>query len=129
MVYIDNKFSGRLIVCGLNDNNIRQFMRNFIKNVWLEHKIPDGMRMVGSGTKLTLDMLPKNIDLNQIADRAVDKGILMMERIGGVNIWLNLWVTKSEGSNSQIKVDIDKYKYEKDGDVLLSVVNNSIKEL
>lgn len=129
MVYIDTKFSGRVIVCGLNDNNIHKFMRNLIKNVWLEHNIPDGMRMVGSGNKLCLDMLPKNIDLNDIADNAAEKGILMLERIGPVNVWLRLWITKDEGSNPHIKVDIDKFNYEKDGDNLLFVVNKSIAEL
>jgi len=129
MVYIDSKFSGRVIVCGLKGNNINQFMRSFLKHVWLEHNIPDGMKMVGSGNKLTLDMLPKNIDLNDIADKAVDKGILMLERIGPVNVWLNLWVSKDEGTNPQIKVDIDKYKYEKDGDNLSSAVNKAINEL
>jgi len=53
----------------------------------------------------------------------------MLERIGPVNVWLNLWVSKDEGTNPQIKVDIDKYKYEKDGDNLSSAVNKAINEL
>jgi len=129
MAYIDSKFSGRVIVCDLDESNIQHFMRSLLKYVWLEHDIPDGMRVVGSGSKLTLDMLPPNFDLEAVADKATEKGILMLERIGAVSVWINLWITKSQGTNPQIKVDIDKYKYEKDGDNLSSVVNKAIAGL
>ena len=129
MVHIDSKFSGRVIVCGLDDDNIQGFTRSLLKHVWLEHNIPDGMRVVGSGTKLTLDMLPPKFDLEAVADKAVAKNILMLERIGAVNLWLNMFITRSEGTDPQIKVDIDKYKYEKDGDNLSSAVNKAIADL
>lgn len=129
MIRIDTKFSGRTIVCGLNDDNIKPFMRSLLKNIWLERNIPDSMKTVGSGNKLTLDMLPSNINLNEIADKAVDKKILMLERIGAISLWLNLWITKTEGTNPDIKVDIDKYEYEKNGDNISSPINNAIKEI
>jgi hypothetical protein len=128
MIYIDQKFSGKTIVCGLNEDNIKEFLRNLIKHVWMDHDIPDGMRYVGSGTKLTLDMLPNNFNLEQVADRAADKHILMLERIGPVGVYLNLWITKDQGTNPNIKVDIDKFNYESDGNNLNSVVNKAIQD-
>ena len=127
MIYIDTKFSGRVIICGLNETNVKSFTKELITNIWLEHSIPDGMRKVGSGNKLTLEMLPPNYDIEAVSNRAVDKGILMIERIGSVNIWLNMFIVRSQGTDHQIKIDIDKYKYEKDGANLSAVVNKTIK--
>jgi len=129
MIHIDTKFSGKVIICGLNDDNVKPFTRKLLKHIWLDHDIPGGMKFVGSGQKLTLEMLPANFKLNDVADNAVDKGLLMLERIGGVNVWVKLFVTKVQGTNPQTKIYIDKYEYEKEGANLSLVVNKAINDV
>jgi len=128
MVSVNNIFMNKTIVCGLDKDNVSNFMSNLIKNAWLDQDIPDGMRDVKGDKTMTLDMLPKDFDVDDVVSGAVKKGILMLDRIGVVGVNLTAWINKIEFSN-ELRVEIDKANYEKDGKSLLAIVNKSIKEL
>jgi len=129
MIKIETMFPNRLIVCGLDEGNVVLFIENLLKHAWMEHDIPGGMRVVKQGKKLSLDMLPKDFDADKIAKKTSEKGVLMLERIGAVNMFLNMWVNRTGGANPQIKVDIDRFSYEKDGNNLVRVVNDALSTL
>ncbi len=122
-------FPNKIIVCGLNDNTIIPFLEGLLKYVWITHDIPEASRNINQGKKLTLDMLPKNFDISTVAKDAFKKGIVMFDRIGVVNVWLKAFIVRTQGTKPEIKVEIDKFSYEKDGDCLQSVLNRIKEEM
>ena len=79
--------------------------------------------------KLSLDLLPKGFNIDEVAINAFKKGVLFYERIGIVNIWINMVITKTIGKDGKYKIEIDKFAYEKDGHSLKSVVDSSLENL
>jgi len=130
MITVDKTFQGKLIVKGMVEEDLQKFVSNLIINGWTDRKIPSGMKFVNSGEKLTVEMMPKNFNIEETASKAVKKGIMMLEKIGVVDFGLSLRITRTnQGANPTIRVELDKYEFEKDGNPLDGVVNKSIKNL
>lgn len=126
---IDTTFPSKFIIKELDENQVIPFLAAFVKNAWMEHDIPEGNRKVKENKKLTLDHLPKDFNINDVAEKSFKKGILHLDRIGFVNIWISLIITKATGIHPGYKIEIDKFSYEKDGHSLKNVVDKSLSEI
>ncbi len=126
---IETIFPSKIIVKDLSEKECLLFLSAFIKNVWLDHDLPGGMRKVGDGKKLTLEHLPKDFDSNAFAKRAVEKKQVLCKKIGIVDVNIDLVINIVSGVNPGYKIEINKFVYEVDGHNLLQVVKKTISEL
>jgi hypothetical protein len=122
---IDKTFPTKIIASDLEESEVVPFIKALIECAWTDQDVPGGMRKVGCGKKLTLDMLPKTFDATVQAKNAYKRKLLNLERIGGVFIDLKLVVAQK--ANSKYEVNIDKFSYEKDGAILESIANQAMK--
>ena len=126
---IDTTFPSKLIINYMEEAQAIPFIKNFIKFAWLQHDAPEGFKKIKEDKKLSLDLLPKGFNIDEVAINAFKKGVLFYERIGIVNIWINMVITKTIGKDGKYKIEIDKFAYEKDGHSLKSVVDSSLENL
>ncbi len=130
MVSVDKTFQGKLIIKGLSEDKLVSFIRGLIINGWTDRKIPSTMKFVNSGEKLTLEMLPKNFNVTEQAEKAVKRGLLVLDKIGVVDFGLSLRVTRTtDGANPTIRVELDKFEFEKDGNSIEPVITKTLKEI
>ena len=125
---IDTTFPSKYIINYIKEEQLLQFIKNFIKFAWIQHDAPEGFRKVKENKRLSLDLLPKNFDIDTVAETAVKKGVLYYEKIGVINMWINLVITKPAG-NKGYKIELDKFSYEKDGHSLKSVIDAAIENI
>jgi len=123
---IDLTFPSKIFIKGFKDEQVPIFIKNFIQNAWMEHDAPENMRPIKGAKKLTLEMLPKDFNVDEIVVKAMKKGLLFYDKIGTVNVWINLLISKAAGTNPGYKIEIDKFAYEKDGNNLKSVIDKSL---
>ena len=126
---IDITFPSKIMIKDLNEYQATAFLKAFIKYAWLDHDVPEGARMVKEDKKLSLEKLPKGFSIDEAAEHAFKRGILVLERLGLANLYIKAIITKTTEKNPSYKVEIDKFEYEKDGNVLKSVVDKAIAEI
>lgn len=125
----DTTFPSKFIINDFKEAQVVSFLKGFIKYAWQDHDVPEGHRMVKESKKLSLEMLPKDFNIDDIAKRAFKKGIMHFDKIGVVNVWISLVITKTAGTNPAYKIEIDKYSYEKDGHSIKSIVEQALAEI
>ena len=115
MLKIETVFANKIIINGISEDKLQEFVEFMIKYTWVNAKLPGSARFVKEAEKPTLDKLPKGFSVKDTAERAIKRGVLVLESLGPVYVGLNVRITNTKtGANPCIKVDIDKFLYERD---------------
>ena len=129
MASIDKTFAGKLIIKNLTEKKAEVFLERLIMNAWEDHPVPPSMRLVKASAKLDSSMLPKDFSVKDAAKGALKKGLLRLDKVGIVPLYLNLLVTKQAGTSPTVRIEIDKFEYEKEGNSLDNIVNKTISQI
>lgn len=115
MLKSETVFANKVIISGITEETVQEFMEFLIKFSWVKSKLPPNARFVKEAENPTLEKLPKTFSIKETAERAIKRGILVLETIGPVYLGINARITNIKtGANSGVKVDIDKFLYERD---------------
>jgi hypothetical protein len=120
-------FVGKLILDGFEElTEVESFISKFFINAWLAQEAPIEIRKIKTDKKLTKDQLPGTFDPQAIASTAVKRGFSFIEKIGPVQVNINLKISKL---NNKYRLDIDKFSFEQNGAKLAPVVAQTLTEM
>jgi hypothetical protein len=115
MLKVETTFANKVIVSGIQEDKLQRFVEFLIKYTWMNSKLPGNARFVKEAENPGLDKLPKTFSIKDSAERAIKRGVLILESLGPVYVGLNARITNVKtGVNPCVKVDIDKFVYERD---------------
>lgn len=115
MLKSETVFANKVIISGLTEENVQEFVEFLIKFSWVKSKLPANARFVKEAENPTLEKLPKTFSIKETAERGIKRGILILETIGPVYLGINARITNMKtGANVGVKIDIDKFLYERD---------------
>ncbi len=115
MLKAETVFANKVIISGITEDKLQEFVEFLIRFTWVNSKLPASARNVKEAWFPTLEKLPKTFSIADTSARAVKRGALVLENLGPVYLGLNVRITNTKtGANPSIKVDIDKFLYERD---------------
>jgi len=115
MLKAETIFTNKVIITGLPEADLQQFVEFIIKYAWLNAKIPASARFVKDSENPTLEKLPKTFNIKEAAERALKRGVLLLESLGPVYLGLNVHIANMKtGVNQGIKIEFDKFIFERD---------------
>lgn len=115
MLKIETIYTNKVIISGLQEDILQKFIEHMIEFAWVNSKLPGSARFVKESEYATLEKLPKNFSIKETAERAVKRNALVFETLGPVYVGLSVKIMKNSlGVNPTIKIDIDKFLFERD---------------
>lgn len=128
-IKIDSTFTAKTVVKNITEAQLELFVSLFLKNVWLSKDIPGDQRQAGGPKKLSLTMFPPKFNIEKMAQTAIKRGILGVDKIGVIPMNINAIIVFSKPYNCYI-IEFNKIQFETDGDVqLLSILSQTIAEV
>lgn len=123
---IDTVFTNKVIVRDIKFSELKPLIKRFIETTWVSIKVPNDRRVAGNKT-FTLSQLPNNINIDKLADEAINKTFLKMPKFGVIDVCIDARVVANTDVNNPLYCfEVDKFAFEGNGCDLLSIIKQCI---
>jgi hypothetical protein len=123
---IDKTFANKIFIKEVPEESVGPLLKSLILNAWMDHDVLSEAMIVKANKKLTIEMLPKTFDVDNVVKETLRKGILMLDRIGPIMFNLRLYVYQTK---QVYTLDIDKFAYENNGKSLGVIIDKALKDI